>query len=110
MAKKRGGVGKIVWQAQPDDAIRLAALRWFCLAIEQKCIEIYATDKGYYPHIEKRLHGLIDHLKGMKDLLGPADPEGCPDGYFLCRDGFCAPMCSEDPWEQRPKPKKGRDD
>ena len=35
-----------IWHAEPDDAIRLAALRWFALQIERLSIEIYASDKS----------------------------------------------------------------
>ena len=94
MASKRGSKKtRIVWQAGPDDAIRLAALRWFALEIERMGIEIYASDKTKYKTIEKVLRQTMKAMNATRDHVIVADSDECPDGYFLCKDGLCAPMC-----------------
>ena len=94
MASKRGSKKTgIVWQAGPDDAIRLAALRWFALEIERMGIEIYASDKTKYKAIEKVLRQTMTAMNAQRDRVIVADSDECPDGYVLCKDGLCAPMC-----------------
>jgi len=89
--KKKQAPPRNKWQAHPNDAIRLAAFRWFALEIERVAIQIYASNQTLYEDME---HVLRDTLKSManvgKDI---ADDGDCPEGYFLCRDGVCAPMC-----------------
>jgi hypothetical protein len=94
MASKRGSkkTGN-VWQAGPEDAIRLAALRWFSLEIERMGIEIYASDKTKYKAIEKVLRQAMTAMNATRDRIAVGDPDECPDGYVLCKDGLCAPMC-----------------
>ena len=92
-SKKRSKKTGIVWQAGPDDAIRLAALRWFALEIERLGIEIYASDKTKYKAIEKVLHQALHAMGDTRDRITVASSDECPDGYVLCRDGLCAPMC-----------------
>ena len=82
-----------IWQAEPDDAIRLAALRWFALQIERLGIEIYATDKSRYAEIEKILRTALSRMAGTKKDLSQDEESECPEGFILCKDGFCAPMC-----------------
>ena len=59
-----------MWSAEPDDAIRLAALRWFALQIERLGIEIYASDKSRYFELEKILRTALSRMKGTKKSLG----------------------------------------
>ena len=94
MAKKKKGAkggATNLWQAEPDDAIRLAAFRWFALEIEARSIEIYATDKTRYEYVETLMRGVIKKLNDVRHDI--AEPEDCPIGYVLCKDGSCAPMC-----------------
>ena len=104
MAKKkkgaRGGAGRL-WQAEPDDAIRLAALRWFAIEIERKAIEIYATDKSRYLDLEALLRHTMKKMNIVSDEI--AEPEECPIGYVLCKDGMCAPACDHLGGEESPE-------
>lgn len=94
MAKKHTAKHrKSKWRSGPNDAIRLAAIRWYAMNIEQLAIEIYATDRN-------KFDGMVALLqKQSKELfrfgLGPGgfDIDDCADGYVLCKDGLCAPMC-----------------
>ncbi len=109
--KKKSKKVPVVWQAHPDDAIRLAALRWFALEIERLSIEIYATDKTKYPAVEsllrktvksmgaaittvKSMGAAITTVKSMGEAI--TDESVCPPGWVLCPDRLCAPMCD---WE-----------
>ena len=80
------------WQADPDDAIRLAALRWFALEIEKLAIEIYASDKTTYRAMETVLTNTVKQMGELSKKLMLEDDE-CPEGYVLCKNGLCAPMC-----------------
>lgn len=80
------------WQADPDDAIRLAALRWFALEIEKLAIELYASDKTTYRAMEEILIGTVKQMGDLSTKLMLQEDE-CPEGYVLCKDGLCAPMC-----------------
>ena len=94
MASKKGSKKTgIVWQSGPDDAIRLAALRWFALEIERMGIEIYASDKAKYKAVEKILRQTMTALNATSEDIIVAASDECPDGYVLCKDGLCAPMC-----------------
>ena len=90
--KKRSGTGSRVWQAQPDDAIRLAALRWLAISIERLTIEIYATDKAQFEDMEDVLRKTLKRLGKLSQEV-VRDEGDCPIGYELCKDGLCAPMC-----------------
>ena len=97
MARKQARKRKQPWKPDPEDAIRLAALRWFGLELERLAIEIYATDKSKYPEMESVFRKAIKGLK-QAGLGGPhQDEEECPPGYVLCNDGLCAPACDPDP-------------
>jgi hypothetical protein len=91
--KKTTRPRRAVWQAQPDDAIRLAALRWFALEVERLSIEIYATDKRRYVPVERLLRDTLKRMGTIRASAKVDDPGVCPDGYVLCKDGLCAPMC-----------------
>ena len=91
MAKKSAKNLVNKWQGQPDDAIRLAALRWFAIQIERIGIEIYATNKSKAAAVEELLRGTVKRMSDLHEDI--AEPEDCPIGYVLCKDGMCAPMC-----------------
>jgi hypothetical protein len=84
-----------VWKAHPDDAIRLAAVRWFTLELERLAIEIYATDKTQYARIEKLLGQTLSRMGSLGTKVAELSfrEEDCPMGYYLCKDGLCSPMC-----------------
>ena len=95
MAKKKKNTfhrGTDRWQAAPNDAIRLAALRWFALTIEKWAIELYATDATTYPKMVKALRHALNDLRDIRDDARQ-DEDDCPEGYVLCDDGVCAPSC-----------------
>jgi hypothetical protein len=91
--KTKAGPGVRVWQADPDDAIRLAALRWFAIEIERLSIEIYASDKRKYRTMERLLRRTVKRMGAIGDRTNVLRDEECPNGYVLCKDGLCAPMC-----------------
>ena len=82
-----------LWVPEPDDAIRLAALRWFALEMEKISIEIYATDKRKFALMERVLRGTIAKLNFVRENLQALSDDECPDGYIRCKDGTCAPSC-----------------
>ena len=88
--KPTGSTGK--WQAVPNDAIRLAALRWFALTIEKEGIELYATNTATFPEIEKILRKALGEIDDLRDKFSLAN-EDCPEGYILCDDEVCRPSC-----------------
>ena len=40
------------WKPSPKDATSFAAFRWFANAIENESLELYATSRETYEHIE----------------------------------------------------------
>jgi hypothetical protein len=79
------------WQAHPNDAIKLAALRWFALMTETQMIQAYATDTSVYETLCRIMRNTIKELEEVRKSLG--DPDGdCPEGYVRC-GRECAPMC-----------------
>jgi len=80
------------WQARPDDAIRLAALRWFGLEMERVSIELYASDPDLYASLEAVMRQTLKDLYDMRRQIAVEDDE-CPEGYILCKDRTCSPMC-----------------
>lgn len=83
------------WQPHRDDAINLATIRWFALAIEAKGIELYGTNHRAYSNILVALNkGLaaINAVDAKKPPLGDDDID-CPPGWVPCHDD-CAPSCS----------------
>ena len=65
--KPTGGTGR--WQAAPNDAIRLAALRWFALTIEKEGIELYATNTATFPEMEKILRKALGEIDDLRDKI-----------------------------------------
>ena len=95
--KKQSRSGTREWKPGADDAIRLAALRWFTIELERYSIEIYATDKSKYGAMETVLRRALADLKAAgRRTPSVKGEENCPDGYILCKDGLCAPMCDSD--------------
>ena len=97
MAKKKKPTfhrGTDRWKAVPNDAIKLAALRWFALTIEKEGIELYATNAASFPEIEKILRTALGAIDDLRDKFS-ADEDGCPEGYFLCDDDVCRPSCDK---------------
>jgi len=90
--KPTGGTGR--WQAAPNDAIRLAALRWFALTIEKEAIELYATNTLSFPEMEKILRKALGEIDDLRDEISLAN-EDCPEGYILCDDDVCRPSCDK---------------
>jgi len=90
--KKKPARGSRLWQAEPSDAIRLAALRWFGLEMERIAIEIYATNQAAYPEMELVFRRALSALDGVRATAALEDGD-CPEGYVLCKDKICAPMC-----------------
>jgi hypothetical protein len=91
--KKTSASSTHKWQPRADDAIRLAALRWFALELERLSIEIYASNQASYPQLEDVLRRAVKSMGDVSRRVNLADDGDCPDGYFLCKDGTCAPMC-----------------
>ena len=91
--KQRQETDTAHWHAQPDDAIRLAALRWFALRIESLAIEIYATDQTRYAAMERLFRQTLKRMTRVRRSAQANLETDCPDGYVLCKDGICAPMC-----------------
>lgn len=79
--------------ARINDAEQLAALRWLAMKIEQVSIEVFVTDRGKFSQIEDSLRTEVQLLKQIGRPVKPPEDDDCPDGYVLCRNGLCAPMC-----------------
>ena len=94
MAKGHKHKKKTGWKPRPNDAINFATIHWFALAIEAKCIEIYATYPELYPAIQAALGKGLSGVSGItaKKPIGEPDPGDCPPGWVPCGDD-CAPKC-----------------
>ena len=93
--KKKSTGGTTRWQAVPNDAIRLAALRWFALTIEKRTIELYATKSSTYHDMEDILRKALHRLDHLRNTLAVGDDDECPEGYIMCGNGVCAPSCDK---------------
>jgi hypothetical protein len=92
--KKQSASPQNKWQPRPNDAIRLAALHWFALELERVSIQLYASNPEVFSDLEAVLRQAVSDLGEIKKDFGGGGGDGdCPDGFFLCRDGICAPMC-----------------
>ena len=80
------------WSAGPNNAIELAALRWYSLGVEQRAIEIYATRPARFADLSRLLRKQLRELDAFADRLALTSDD-CPPGYELCPNGICAPMC-----------------
>lgn len=94
--KKTSAPSTNKWQPRADDAIRLAALRWFALELERLSIEIYASNQALYPQMEGVLRQAMKSMGGVARRVNLAADGECPEGFFLCKDGICAPMCDSE--------------
>jgi hypothetical protein len=79
------------WQPQENDAIKLAALRWFALRAETEAIQVYATDSSLYEQIGKIMGTCIKQIHDLRKNLAGDDGD-CPPGYVMCGTE-CAPIC-----------------
>lgn len=93
----KSAVGPRLWKAHPEDAIRLAALRWFAIEIERLTIEVYASDRTKFVEMERELRHTLKRLGRTRKTVQrlALGDEDCPMGYLLCKDGLCAPMCGD---------------
>ena len=97
MAKAQSKKTKNTTKAAPpraNDAERLAAVRWLVMRIEQLSIEVFITDRDKFADVERSLRAQVKALQAMAPVR-PIAAEDCPEGYVLCRDGLCAPMCDD---------------
>jgi len=94
MAKKKTTFhrGTDRWKAVPNDAIKLAAVRWFALTIEKAGIELYATNTASFPELEKILRKTLGDIDDLRDKFASQEAD-CPEGYVLCDDDVCRPSC-----------------
>jgi hypothetical protein len=90
------------WSPSPTDTMSLAAIRWFACTMEAYAIELYATDRSAFPHIEKVMRKALKDLGNAK-VKPIKDDDDCPDGYIRCGD-LCKPACFMD---DAPGPRKG---
>ena len=92
---------------ESNTAEKLAAIRWLAMKIEQVSIEILVTDRDKFETVEASLR---DEVNRLKQLGGPKQTEDddCPEGYVLCHDGLCAPMCGFTPPESSESRKHGK--
>jgi hypothetical protein len=103
MAKKH------TWKPRPADAIALATIRWYAVTIEKLAIEAYVTNRGKFEELDDLLRQQLKALcrvaaQRSQNVKGSED---CPDGWFLCKDGFCAPACDSDLALQMAKARNG---
>lgn len=88
------------WAPSPDDAMSLAAIRWFACVIETYSIELYATNPSTYKHTEKILRDAVRKLGLQRLKVGAGLTEDdCPPGYRMC-DGICKPSCEPEAPEE----------
>ena len=78
-----------------NDALRLAAIRWLAMRIEQVSIEVLVTDRDKFDAVESSLRDEVKRLKQIGRREQTIGGDDCPEGYVLCRDGLCAPMCDD---------------
>ena len=79
------------WQAHPNDAIKLAALRWYALMAETSAIQLYATNPGNFDATAGIMREAIKKMEKVGQSLGDSGTD-CPQGYVWC-GRECAPMC-----------------
>ena len=76
----------------PNDATSFAAFRWFANSIENESMELYATHRDTYEHIEQILRSTLRRLAALRTTLALPPNDECPDGWILC-NGVCKPSC-----------------
>jgi hypothetical protein len=92
MAKKRTRKKASRWKSHPKDAIYLATFRWWALSLERAAIEVYATNPDSYEAIEEVFRQAGAAFQGLRPRAEAVEGD-CPPGWYLCKDGLCAPMC-----------------
>ena len=81
------------WAPSPNDAMAMAAIRWFACVIETYSIELYATNPSTFANTEEILRETVKKLGLQRIKAGQGlDEDDCPPGYRLC-DGICKPAC-----------------
>ena len=93
MAKAQGKKKNAHHSRGTNDAQRFAAIRWLAMKIEQLSIEILVTNRDKFDAVEGSLRDEVTRLKQIGRPGGTLGGDDCPEGYVLCRDGLCAPMC-----------------
>ena len=93
MAKAQGKKKSAHQSKGTNDAQRFAAIHWLTMKIEQLSIEILVTNRDKFDEIEGALRDTVTRLKQIGRPDGTLGGDDCPEGYVLCRDGLCAPMC-----------------
>lgn len=93
MAKKGKAGKKLHLVPEASDALRLATLRWFTTTIERLLIEVYVTNPSKYHELETLMKSQVKQIEMFGKTIAIADPDDCPEGWKLCRDGLCSPMC-----------------
>lgn len=85
------------WAPSPNDAMAMAAIRWFACVIESYAIELYATNPTTFAHTEAVLRDAIRKLALAKLKIKQEfnAEDDCPEGYRMC-DGICKPSCEEE--------------
>src|SRR5688500_4744171 len=78
-----------------SDAVRLAALRWLAMQIDQLSIAHLVTDREKFDEVEASLRVQVRLLQQMGRPVRGIEGDDCPEGYVLCRGGLCAPMCDD---------------
>jgi len=81
------------WQPEPNNAIQLTTLRWYALTIERLAVEIYATYPDSFGDLTIALRESVERLQRLAPPSPNFGSDDCPDGWLLCRDGLCSPMC-----------------
>ena len=81
------------WAPSSNDAMAMAAIRWFACVIESYSIELYATNPTTFEHTENILRATVKELGMQKEKQRRLKAEDdCPPGYLFC-DGLCKPAC-----------------
>jgi hypothetical protein len=80
------------WKPSANDVTSFAAFRWFANSIENESMELYATDRNTYEHIEHVLRNTLARLAALRIKLALPPEDDCPDGWLLC-NGVCKPSC-----------------
>ena len=83
------------WDPLPQDATSIAAFRWFANQIENRALELFATDRKHFETLERVLRRTLRELDEIRKIAFiPPEENGCPNGWELCEDGICKPACN----------------
>ena len=83
------------WEPSPNDAVNLAALRYYALETERLSILIYASDRakerpGFLP-LARLLAAHVKELREFSRGRLAVSSFDCPGDFDLCDDGLCHP-------------------